>query len=264
MLCLWPSAAAAADAMVLLDEAKLNLADGKLGRARELMGEIPTADAEDYVAEEVLYHQLLLSAAYLSATHYLLRELDNQDYIDSGYYGWLAGERESYMREFEGYARQYLDMTADGSQLSFVRFRLPLVTDEYLQDTGLYSDAQVLGAAVNNWEDGREGLGRGIIGSQVRIAFVLAVAVHYDLPEAQTTLEQVAQRLRSGVPIDELTVLDWLSTTIHALTSEDDGLWVLADAADSRIIEATRGEFDNHLYNQALARQNAEEADASE
>ncbi|HES58060.1 MAG TPA: hypothetical protein ENO21_01365 [Firmicutes bacterium] len=258
------SGAAADDPMVQLDEAKLKLADGKLAVAREMMAEIRTAGAEDYVAEEVLYHQLVLAAAYLSATHYLLQELEQQDYSDTAYYKWLARERGNYVREFEHHASEYLDSTADGSHLPFVRFRLPVVTDEYLQDTGLYSDAQVLGAAVSNWEDGREGLGKGIIGSQVRVAFVLAVAIHYDLPQASTTLEQVAQRLRGGVPISQLVVLDWLSGTIHELTDEADGLRKLADIADQRVIEATSGDFDSHLYRQALARQNAEEDDASD
>lgn len=257
-------AAAKPDPMVQLDDAKMVLADGKLGNAREMLSKIDAAGAEDYVAEELLYHKLLLSAAYLSATHYLLVEMEKQDYGETEYYKWLEGQRADYLEEFKEYTQQYLAMTASGSHLDFVRFRLPTVTDEYLQDTGLYSDAQVLGAAVTNWEDGRQGLGKGIIGSQVRVAFVLSVAIHYDLPEASDSLEHVAQRLRAGVPIDYYVVLDWLSKTIHELTGKDEGMWELADTADERIITATEGDFDNHLYTQAMARRNAEGADASE
>jgi hypothetical protein len=264
LLACWLAAAHAADAMVELDAAKLKLADGKLGRAKTMLSEIDPAGAEDYVAEELLYHRLLLAAAYLSATHYLLRELERQDYTDRDYYKWLTRQRGDYVAEFEHHASNYLELTADGSQLAFVRFRLPAVTDEYLQDTGLYSDAQVLNAAINNWEDGREGLGKGIIASQVRVAFVLFVAVHYDLPQASDSLEEVAERLRAGVPIDELAVLNWLSGTIHELTGKSEGLYGLAQRADERIIEATAGDFDNSLYAQAMARQNPEEADASE
>jgi hypothetical protein len=187
-----------------------------------------------------------------------------QDWAQTAYYQWLAAEREGHLREFERHAADYLARTADGSHLPFVRFRIPLVSDEYLQDTGLYSAAQVLCAAVSKWDDGREGLGRGIFGSQVRIASVLAVAVHYDLPQASANLEEVAQRLRAGVPIDELVVLDWLSATIHQLTTAEDGLLALADTADQRIIEATENHPANHLYKQALARKNAEDGDASE
>jgi len=265
ILAAWlASAAAQPDPMVQLDDAKLALADGKLAKAKELMGEINTSGAEDYVAEELLYHQMLLSAAYLSATHYLLEELEQQDFGGSAYHKWLKGQRQDYLGELRKQAQDYLDMTANGSHLDFVRFRLPTVSDEYLQDTGLYSDAQVLGAAVTNWEDGRQGLGKGIIGSQVRVAFVLSVAIHYDRPEASDSLEHVAQRLRAGVPVDYYVVLDWLSSTVHQLTGKDEGLWGLADAADERIIAATRDDFDNHLYTQAMARRNAEDADASE
>jgi hypothetical protein len=264
ILALWLSAASAADPMVQLDDAKLALAAGRIAKARELLGQISTVGAEDYVAEEVLYHQLTLSAAYLSATHYLLREMERQDWAQTSYYQWLKAEREGYLREFARHSEDYLTRTAGGSHLPFVRFRIPLVSDEYLQDTGLYSDAQVLSAAVSNWDDGREGLGRGIIGSQVRIAFVLAIAIHYDLPEASANLEEVAQRLRAGVPINELVVLDWLSATIHQLTTADDGLFSLADTADERIIEATRDHPTHHLYKQAQARRNDGDGNASE
>jgi len=205
------TAADGADPYVLLDAAKLKLGEGRLAKARELLAEIPLAGAEGYVDEEILFQQLLINSAYLKATNYLLSELGRDDLGNSAYARWLAGERDGYAATFARLARQYLADTAGGPRLDFVRFRLPLVTAEHINDLELYSDPEILGPAVTNWDDGREGLGKGLIAGQARVALVLSAARYYDLPDAAGSLEQVRQRLDSGVPLDYALVLEWIS-----------------------------------------------------
>lgn len=245
---------AVTDPYVLLDEAKLVLGAGRLAQARELLSAIPTAGVEEYIAEELVYQQLLIAAAYLSATHYLLEELQGNGLGDTEYGKWLLTERAGYVRAFIRHASTYLTRTADSPHLEFVRFRLPRVTDDYLMDTGLYAEEPVLAAACTNWEDDREGLGRGIIQAQARVALVLSAAVHYDLPEASATLEDVARRLRVGVPIDELTQLDWLAATAVQLSQPGDGLLRLAARADERIIKLTADQPQHPLRERAFSR----------
>jgi hypothetical protein len=96
----------------------------------------------------------------------------------------------------------------------------------------------VLSAAVENWSEGKGGLGRALVSSQARVALVLAAAVHYDKAEAGESLESVQARLREGVLIDDLTTLDWLSRSLHDL-SPGWRLRALADEADRRIISRT-------------------------
>jgi hypothetical protein len=203
--------AADSDPYVLLDAAKLKLGEGRLAKARELLAAIPLQAAEEYVDEEVLFQQLLINSAYLKATGYLLSELERDELAESAYARWLRGERDGYAATFARLAQQYLERTGGGPRLDFVRFRLPVVTAEHINDLELYSDVEILGPAVTNWDDGREGLGKGLIAGQARVALVLAAARYYDLPDAARSLEQVRQRLLSGVPLDYGEVLAWIA-----------------------------------------------------
>jgi hypothetical protein len=225
------------DPYVLLDEAKLVLGRGKLDKAQQLLSAIPLEGAEDYVAQEVIYERLLIVSAFLTATQTLHGALVQQKFADGGYAAWLKAEQAKHAGVFAGLARDYLARTADGAALDFVRFRLPVVSDEYLQDVLLYTDPMVLTAAVTNWEDGRQGLGKGLIGSQARVALVLAAAVNYDLPQASSTVEQVAQRLRTGVPIAQPQVLDWIADTALRYSLPGDGLAAVAQEADARLAQ---------------------------
>jgi len=209
--------AAGTDPYVLLDAAKLKLGEGRLAKARELLAAIPLAAAEEYVDEEILFQQLLINSAYLKATNYLLSELGRDELAESAYGRWLESERDDYAAGFARLAQQYLDRTAGGPQLDFVRFRLPLVTAEHINDLELYSDIEILSPAVTNWDDGREGLGKGLIAGQARVALVLAAARFYDLPDAATSLEQVRLRLLSGVPLDYGEVLAWIAEEAEQL-----------------------------------------------
>jgi hypothetical protein len=209
--------AAGTDPYVLLDAAKLKLGEGRLAKARELLAAIPLATAEEYVDEEILFQQLLINSAYLKATNYLLSELGRDELADSAYGRWLEAERDDYAAGFARLAQQYLDRTAGGPQLDFVRFRLPLVTAEHINDLELYSDIEILSPAVTNWDDGREGLGKGLIAGQARVALVLAAARFYDLPDAASSLEQVRQRLLSGVPLAYGEVLAWIAEEAEQL-----------------------------------------------
>lgn len=225
------------DPYVLLDEAKLVLGRGKLDKAQQLLSAIPLDAAEDYVAQEVVYERLLIVSAFLTATQTLHSALVQQQLTQGGYAVWLKEEQARHAAAFASLARDYLARTAGGAALDFVRFRLPVVSDEYLQDVLLYTDPMVLSAAVTNWEDGRQGLGKGLIGSQARVALVLAAAVHYDLPQASSTVEQVAQRLRTGVPIAQPQVLDWMADTALRYSLPGDGLAEVAREADTRLAQ---------------------------
>lgn len=227
------------DPYVLLDAAKMQVGDGKLERGLKMLREIPCDSGEAPVDQEILYQQMLLSAAFLGSTHFLLDEVYAMDYGDSAYAEWLSGKRDAYAREFQGYCETYLEKTAAGSSLEFIRFRLPKVTDDYLLDAELYSDSQVLEAAIENWEDEREGLGRGVIIAQARVALVMSAAVHYDLPEPSLTLEGVAGRLRVGVPIDEVALLSWIASTAIAYSPSGGALREIARVADGRVLELT-------------------------
>ena len=227
------------DPYVLLDAAKMKVGAGKLERGLKLLREIPSDSGEAPVDQEILYQQMLLSSAFLGATHFLLAEVHAMDYGDSAYAEWLSAKREAYAKEFHGYCQVFLEKTKDGSSLEFVRFRLPKVTDDYLLDAELYSDSQVLEAACHNWDDGREGLGRGVIIAQARVALVMSAAVHYDLPEPSLTLEGVAGRLRVGVPIDAVALLEWISSTADAFAPGGGALDELAEVANQRALELT-------------------------
>lgn len=203
--------AATADPFVLLDAAKLQLGEGRLAKAKDLLAEIPLDGAESYVSEEIIFQRLLVVSAYLTATHSLVGDLQSDELADSAYGQWLADERDGYAASFARLAQQFLERTATEPRLDFVRFRLPVVTAEHINDLELFSDPEILGPAVTNWDDGREGLGKGLIAGQARVALVLAAARFYDLPQAAPSLEQVRQRLTSGVPLDYPEVLAWIA-----------------------------------------------------
>lgn len=251
------------DPYVLLDEAKLVLGRGKLDRAQRMLSEIPLEGAEMFVAEEVVYERLLVCSAFLTATQTLHNALVQQNYGEGGYAKWLLDEQSKHAANFAVLARDYLTRTAGGSQLDFVRFRLPVVSDEYLQDVMLYTDPMVLSAAVTNWEDGREGLGKGLIGSQARVALVLAAAVHYDLPTASSTVEQVAQRLRTGVPIDQQLVLDWIADTALRYSVPGDGLAAVTQEADVRLAELLTHKPQDSLQQRITERRQGKQPNAT-
>jgi hypothetical protein len=243
------------DPFVLLDEAKLVLGHGKLDKAQQMLGAIPLEQAEDYVAQEVVYERLLIVSAFLTATQTLHGALTQQKLDGGGYADWLKGEQARHAAAFAALARDYLARTAGGAALDFVRFRLPVVSDEYLQDVLLYTDPMVLSAAVTNWEDGRQGLGKGLIGSQARVALVLAAAVHYDLPQASSTVEQVAQRLRTGVPIAQPQVLDWIADTALRYRLPGDPLAEVAAEADARLAQLLAAQPDSKLKARMVQRE---------
>jgi hypothetical protein len=251
------------DPYVLLDEAKLVLGKGKLDRAQQMLSAIPLDSAEGYVAEEVLYERLLVCSAFLTATQTLHGALAQQKLDSGGYAKWLKDEQANYATDFAAMARDYLARTAKGAALDFVRFRLPVVSDEYLQDVMLYTDPMVLSAAVTNWEDGRQGLGKGLIGSQARVALVLAAAVNYDLPKASSTVEQVAQRLRTGVPVDQAQMLDWIADTAQRYNLPGDGLAGVAAETDARLGQVLAGKPDAALALRLGQREQAAEKNAS-
>ncbi|MBN2080729.1 hypothetical protein JW859_00840 [bacterium] len=226
--------APAGDPYVLLDAAKLKLGEGRLEQAGELLAEIGPTPGEQYIAEEVLVQQLLIDAAYLRATFYLHAELARFELQDSEYGHWLAGERDRHAAEFTANGLSYLELTSAGAELDFIRFRLPLVSVEHLADLELYSDPEILGPAVTNWDDGREGLGKGLIAGQARVALVLAAARYYDLETAAGSLEQVVKRLDTGVPFDSREFTDWLAESAAELDT-DGNLSELAAAANHRL-----------------------------
>jgi hypothetical protein len=200
------------DPYVLLDEAKTQVGDGKLHRAEELLAAIPTGmAAEKYVDEEILLQRLLLCGAFMRAAGAVLHDASNAKYASSTYSTWLRAEHARYAKEFADLASEYLAETADGLECDFIRFRLPRVTAEHLKDIALYADPQVLRAAVENWDQDKQGLGKGLIATQARVALVLEAAAFYDLSVASATIEGVSGRLRNGVPLTQPVLLDWLA-----------------------------------------------------
>ena len=226
------------DPLVALDYAKQRLADGRIGDALELFAALPPAPADEpYIAEEALLQQLLCEYALLTAAHSLLEVVRSAGEGDSAYAAWLAAERMQHTEALKRFTRSYLAATAEGAQLDFVRFALPRVTEEHLQDTELYSDVAIVGAAVTNWADGREGLGRGLIGTQSRVALVLAAAVHSDLPQAAAGLAQIEERLAAGVPLRQEVLLPWLAQSCRQFAGPGDGLAELAAQVTARLDE---------------------------
>jgi hypothetical protein len=223
--------------MVLLDSAKMTMAGGKLEDALKLLADFEPEGDEPLVDQEILFQRLLLNAAFLAATHFLGAELEGGEFADSAYAGWLAEQRTEYTAGFIAGANALLDATEDSMALDFVRFRLPEVTDEYLEDAGLYADVQVLSAAASNYADGRTGLGRGVVVAQARIALVLFAAEFYDLPQAAQSLEAAADRLRAGVPVEEAQFLFWLEDLATELAGDNATLIELAERAAERAHE---------------------------
>jgi hypothetical protein len=268
LVMLWPTPPSAqettaADPFVQLDTAKLQLGDGKLRGASELMAEIPLDGCEDYVREEVLFQQLLITAALLSGTHYVHAEIARLDFAEQGYRDWLSSERDVYAAQFAQLARSYLAATTDGPALDFVRFRLPVVTIEHLADVELYSDPEILRPAAVNWADEREGLGRGVIAGQARVALVLAAARFYDREQAASSLFEVNERLASGVPLDYAAVLDWLAETASLAANENQELRRLAISLDSRLLSLAAADVDESFRQRAAERQAANNWEAN-
>lgn len=201
------------DPYVMLDEAKLAIGDGKLRRASGMLAVIQPDGAEDFVVEELLFQRLLLAGAFLNSAGSVLKDAQNAGYADSAYAAWLHTEGGRYARDYTALAEQYFAATSEGLDCDFVRFRLPRVTADHLSDAVLYSDPQVLRAAVQNWDQDKQGLGKGLIGTQARVALVLDAATFFDMPTGAATLEGVSRRLRNGVPLDERMVYDWLAQT---------------------------------------------------
>jgi len=229
------------DPMVLLDEAKLVLGEGRLEDAEELLAQVPTINAEPEVIEEVLVQRLLINSAGLSAVHYLLAGLKDLELADSAYGEWLIAERERYCQAYIHHCTELLTRCAGGFSLEFIRFRLPEVSTDHLRDTEVYMDTAFLNAACTNWTEGREALGRGLVASQARVAVVLGAASFYDLPQAAPDLGHVNARLAAGVPLDEVALLAWLSqiSSQHALPG--DGLAELARQLDRRLLQLDSG-----------------------
>lgn len=245
-----------ADPYVLLDTAKLKLGEGRLPQALDLLDRIAIEETDGYIAEEVLFQQMLINSAFLSATHYMYIELARSELAESAYGGWLAAERDGYAAAFAAGAEDYLARTREhGPQLDFVRFRLPLVTVEHLADLELYSDPEILAPAVKNWDDGREGLGKGLIAGQARVALVLAAARYYDRAEASKSLVVIGDRLHSGVPLNHVTVLDWIAETAARIET-DDGLRLVARQADEYLLEYSSALEEGDLRIRADARLN--------
>jgi hypothetical protein len=244
------------DPMVQLDQAKLLIGEGKLLAAGEALAAIPHT-AEPYVTEEIVYTELLIAGTYLSSAYRLLGDLERGGQGGTGYAQWLRGERTQYAQRFVALANEYLALTADGPALDFVRFRLPWVSDEHLRDMELYADPQILGAAVTNWDEGREGLGRGLVQTQTRVALVLSAAVNYDLPQASRTLAGVAERLKAGVPLDYPTVLDWLADISLQHSPAAPELAGVVAETDARILQLTADQPDSAVRHRAQAREKA-------
>jgi hypothetical protein len=233
--------AQATDPMVQLDSAKMTLADGKLSDAQEQFAAITTAGAEDYVVEEVVFQRMILSAAFLNATQFLLDELGRHKRGESTYAAWLAGQRDAHSADYQANVQQFLALTAGGMSLEFVRFRLPKVSEAHLQDVILYSDPEVLAAATTNWDEGREGLGKGLIMAQARVAVTLAAAQYYDLPLASASIAGVSRRLSAGVPLEPEIVLDWVADTSLRLAPGSPPLKALSQEADRRLAALIAG-----------------------
>ncbi len=247
---------ASTDPYVLLDAAKLALADSKLEKAGRMLEAIPLNQSQSYVDEEVIFQRMLLEGAFLSSTTFLLEVLGREKLATGKYGQWLAGERLQHAVRFEALAQDFLRRTENGYHLGFVRFRLPEVNEEHLRDVELYSDPQVLLAAAKNWEEGRDGLGRGLVLSQARVAVVLAAAVHYDLPQASTTLMGASRRLAAGVPLRPAIVLDWMADTAQRNARSGDSLGELALKADLRLLALPAAQLPAETKKRAELRRN--------
>ncbi|MDQ3023081.1 MAG: hypothetical protein M3R04_01655 [bacterium] len=226
--------AAPVDPFVALDAAKMKLADGKLEDAREKLAQIPLGGAEAYIDEEVAFQRMLIDAAFLDATNFLYSELGRMKLQNGGYARWLWGQRDGYANSLAAEVRRYMQLTDDGYHLTFVRFRLPEVSEKHIQDVELYSDRMVLGAAAKNWDEGSEGLGKGLIAVQARVAVALSAASFYDMPKGGT-VSVVAKRLSAGVPLYSAQTLDWIAETTHRLEDAGNGLNQLYKGADTRL-----------------------------
>jgi hypothetical protein len=224
------------DPFVLLDAAKLAIGAGDLQKGADELAAIPLGVAEPYVDEEVVLQQLLLQGARLTAVSAIADELKGSEGAAATPYAkWLADETAAAGAEYAKLATDYLNRTAAGPKLTFVRFRLPRVSDEYLQDAQLLCDPAVLHAAMENWAEGRDLLGRGLVTAQARLALVISAAVHYDLPYPSPTLEQAAERLRSGVPLKPGSVEQWIAETAERYGAHDAGLQECAHQARARL-----------------------------
>jgi hypothetical protein len=242
LACVFASAAFAADAtaptdpLVALDAAKMTLADGKLEDARTQLAQVPAAAPnERYIDEEVSFQRMLLEAAFLDATNFLYAELGRMKLQNGGYAKWIWTQRDMYADGLAAEVRRYMQLTAGGNYLSFVRFRLPVVTDKHIQDVELYSDRQVLAAAAKNWDEGSEGLGKGLILVQARVAMALAAAAFYDM-EQGGNVSVVSKRLAAGVPVYPWQVLDWIAETCKRLEGAGNGLGQLYKGADAKLV----------------------------
>ena len=223
------------DPLVLLEEAKLTMADGKLSKAQEQLALIPQEGVEEYVIQEVLFQQLLLSAAMLRATDFLLRELVNDELFETGYADYLVDERGRQAETFVLSAKRFMDATEQDEQLEFVRFRLPHVTVEHLRDVDLYSDVEMLTTAANSWEKDQQRLGKGLINAQARVALVLVCARYYDLEEASATIEAVSRRLLEGVPVDAQDTVAWIAEFAYEVANPADDLEELSLLANASL-----------------------------
>lgn len=201
------------DPFVMLDEAKIQIGEGKVRRAAAMLEVIEADPADPYATEELQIQRLLLAGALLNAAGAVLKDAEAANYSDSKYSSWLRGEVERYAAGYSRLGQAYLNSLADGQDCDFIRFRLPRVTADHLSDAVLYSDPQVLRAAVQNWDEGKTGLGKGLIGTQARVALVLGAAAFYDLTQSAATIEGVSARLQNGVPLDKAVLLDWLAQT---------------------------------------------------
>lgn len=242
------------DPYVLLDQAKQVLADGKMDQARRLLEKIPLPENEPVVAEEIVLSRLLLSGSFLTSAATLKDALVKINQGDSAYARWLGTQVEKYGRDFQSQVDDYIARFTLAPELDYVQFSVPLVSDEYLQDVQLMTDPQVVSAAVKNWDEGRQGLGEGLVASQARIAFALACAAHYDLADPSTTLEAVARRLRDGVPLDQAAVMDWVADTALHFGSVDLQKQLVA-RADAWIMELTDGDKGNSFRKRAEERE---------
>ncbi|MCB1221016.1 MAG: hypothetical protein H7A35_08365 [Planctomycetales bacterium] len=227
--------ATSGDPMVLLEEAKLEIADGKLAHAQELLAAIPLDDEEEYVNQEVLFQRMLLSASLLQATDFLLKELVNAELFESGYADYLVDERSSQAALFEETAARFIELSGTDPELEFVRFRLPFVTIEHLRDVELYSDVEMLKAAADSWSRDQQRLGKGLINAQARVALVLICARYYDLEQASISIEAVSLRLLEGVPVDMRETVSWISEFAFSVANPADGLEELSRIADASL-----------------------------
>lgn len=223
------------DPFVLLDAAKVQIGNGQLVKAAEMLAAIPLTRAEPYVAQEILFQRMLLASAALNASGSLQHDLASRGFGGSTYAAWVKAQHTQFAQQFAALALLYLGQTQHGLACDFIRFRLPVVTAEHLKDLEMYADPQVLKAAVDNWNDDKQGLGMGLIATQERVAVVLAAAPFYDLQEASLTIEGVAGRLHAGVPLDEQTVLDWLAQTAAQAQAGEDELGSVQRQADARL-----------------------------